>query len=296
MKLGFIGFGGAAYGLAKGLGGSAAGLIDIAFYDSQVETAGQGRLIRTRAAETGATPCKDLGELIQDAEIIISCVTGSVALDVARQAAGRLQPHHLYVDVNTAAPATMEKIGQMLQPLSVPFADVAMLGGIPTFLHEVPCVASGSGAESFKRHLSPYGMDISVVGENPGQASAIKLFRSIFMKGFLAVLIEMLIATRHYRVDAVVLESIARTMEKNDFLETVRLQLAKGVISAERMGHEMETVVQTLTEMGTPATMSAASRDTLAWCSRLGLAEEFDYEMPGSLREIIDALSQAEPR
>ena len=80
-------------------------------------------------------------------------------------------------------------------------------------------------------------------------------------------------------------------MAQNDFLETVRLQLAKGVISAERMSHEMEAVVQTLVEMGLPATMSAATRDTLHWCSGLELAKYFNHETDGSLEEILDALT-----
>ena len=292
MRLGFIGFGAAAYGLAKGLRESAAGELEIGFFDSQSDTPGPNRVIRNRAAETGAGECDDLKELILNTEVVVSCVTAAAALTVAEQAAAQLGPHQLYLDVNTASPETMRKVGRTMQRSSVPFVDVAMMGGIPTFLHRVPCLASGSGAESFRQRFVPYGMDITVVGNEPGQASAIKLFRSIFMKGFLALLIETLSATHRYGVDAVVLESIARTMDKNDFLETVRLQLGKGVISAERMNHEMETVVQTLAELGTPALMSAAARDTLRWCSELDLAAHFNHEIPDSLEKILEALIQ----
>ena len=134
-------------------------------------------------------------------------------------------------------------------------------------------------------------MDITCVGDEPGQATAIKMLRSVFMKGFLALLIETLGATHSYGVDKIVLDSLARTMGKDDFIEIVRQQLAKGVISADRMTHEMEAVVQTLVEMGAPATMSAATRVTLRRCSDLGLAEHFNHEMPESLEEILDALT-----
>ncbi|MCG6931962.1 MAG: DUF1932 domain-containing protein [Desulfofustis sp.] len=288
MKLGFIGFGGAAYGLSKGL--TDAGMLAISFFDSQAAEGDVGAVIGRRAAEVGAKGLDHLAALIDGADIIISCVTGAAALEVARQAAELLQPRHLYVDVNTAAPRVMQEVFAAVEESGAGFADVAMLGAIPAFLHRVPCLASGNGAELFKSRLEPYGMDIRVVGDEPGQASAIKLFRSIFMKGILALLLEMLSATRRYRVDALVLESIATTMEKYDFLETARLQLAKGVIGAERMHHEMEAVVQTLKEMGSPSLMSEATRETLQWCSTLGLDKRFGYEMPEAIEDILEVL------
>ena len=288
-KLGFIGFGGAAYGLAKGLQES--GQINITFFDSMLDDETAGPVITRRAEETYARPCSTLRELIEGAGIIISCVTGSAALAVATRAAPYLRPHHLYVDVNTTSPKTMELVADRLHQSGSPFADVAMMGAVPAFLHQVPCLASGDGSQLFKRLMEPYGMDISCVGDAPGQASAIKMLRSVFMKGFLALLIETLGATHRYGVDSIVLDSLSRTMAKNDFIETVRLQLAKGVISAERMSQEMEAVVQTLKELGAPAAMSVAARDTLRWCSSLELAEHFNFEMPGSLEEILDALS-----
>ena len=288
-KLGLIGFGGAAHGLAKGLQES--GPIDITFFDSMLDDEAAGPVITHRASETHAKSCSTVGELIEGAEIIISCVTGSAALAVATDAAPFLRPHHLFVDVNTTSPKTMELVYDALQQSGTAFADVAMMGAVPAFLHRVPCLASGDGAQEFKRLMEPYGMDITCVGDAPGQASAIKMLRSVFMKGFLALLIETFGATHRYGVDSLVLDSLSRTMAKNDFLETVRLQLAKGVISAERMSQEMEAVVQTLNELGAPATMSVATRDTLQWCSDLKLADYFNYEMPDSLEEILGALT-----
>lgn len=290
MKVGFIGFGGAAYGLAKGL--AEAGLKDMSYYDSLMNVAPNSEVIAKRAEETGATSKDSIEKLLQEADLIISCVTGSVALKVARQAAENLTPQHVYVDVNTSSPGTMEEVYAAIKKSGATFADVAMLGAIPAFLHRVPCLASGSGAERFKAAMQPYDMDITCVGQSPGQASAIKMFRSIFMKGFLALLMEMLSATHRYQVDSVVLESIGKTMEKNTFLETVRLQMAKGVISAERMSHEMEAVVETLDEMGLPSVMASATKDKLGWCAQMGLADHFGHEMVDSLNVILDAMDE----
>lgn len=290
MKIGFIGFGGAAYGLAKGL--RQEGLTEMYYFDSLWETVPNSDVILRHATETGTIFRKSIKALIGEVEIVFSCVTGSVALSVARQASLYLEKHHLFVDVNTASPKTMETVGDVIKESGADFADVAMLGGIPAFLHRVPSLASGNGAGRFKTAMDPYGMDITCVGEVPGQASAIKMFRSVFMKGFLALLIEMLNGTHRYGVDSVVLDSIARTMEKKSFLETVRMQMAKGVINAERMSHEMEEVVETYAEMGIPSVMSSATREKLKWCSRMELADHFGGDMPDSLNEILDAMDE----
>jgi len=63
------------------------------------------------------------------------------------------------------------------------------MGSIPTFLHRVPILASGSGAANFEKVMSSYGMKITCLGSKPGQASAIKMFKSIFMKGFVTLLL-----------------------------------------------------------------------------------------------------------
>lgn len=135
-------------------------------------------------------------------------------------------------------------------------------------------------------------MDIAWVGEVPGQASAIKMCRSIFMKGLVALLLETLTATHRYRVDQTVLASIAASMEKQPFLETVRLQVAKGVVNAGRMTHEMEAVIQTLADMNVPALMSRSTRDKLQWCHDLGLREHFGGEMPKNLETVLAAIEQ----
>jgi 3-hydroxyisobutyrate dehydrogenase-like beta-hydroxyacid dehydrogenase len=290
MTLGFIGFGGAAYGITKGL--KQDGFGDVCFFDPLWDSVPGGDVIKKHATETGAIRKESIELLIQESEVIISCVTGSIALRVAEQALSFLKPDQLFVDVNTASPKIMESVGGLIESGGAAFADVAMLGGIPTFLHRVPCLASGSGAERFKKLMTPFGMDITCIGEIPGQASAIKMFRSVFMKGFLALLMEMLSGTHRYQVDSLVLDSIAKTMGKNSFLETVRLQMAKGVINAGRMSHEMEAVVDTFTEMGLPSVMASAAREKLEWCNRMNLNEHFGGDMPDSLEEILDIIEE----
>ena len=290
MKLAFLGFGGAGYGLSKGL--REAGLQEIYFYDKQWDTPPFGEVIRKRTAETGAVLVKSVEELLNRSDLVISCVTGAVALDVAKSAVPFLTPKHLYADVNTASPKVKEAVAEVVEGTGASFVDVAMMGAIPAFLHRVPMLVSGTGAHRFKEALEPFGTDITWIGEKPGQASAIKMLRSIFMKGLLALLLETLNATHRYQVDQRVLDSLAETMDKTSFLETVRLQITKGAVNADRMAHEMEDVLETLKDLGVPGTMTEATRSKLQWCSGLGLKEHFKGEIPETLEEVLEAIEQ----
>ena len=290
MKLAFLGFGGAGYGLSKGL--REAGLQEIYFYDKQWDMPPFGEVIRKRSAETGAVLVKSVEELLALSDLVISCVTGAVALAVARNAAPYLATRHLYADVNTASPKVKEAVAEVVEGTGASFVDVAMMGAIPAFLHRVPMLVSGTGAHRFKEALDPFGTDITWIGEKPGQASAIKMLRSIFMKGLVGLLLETLNATHRYHVDQRVLDSLAETMDKTSFLETVRLQITKGVVNADRMAHEMEEVLETLKDLGVPGTMTEATRSKLQWCSDLGLKEHFKGEMPETMEEVLEAIEQ----
>jgi 3-hydroxyisobutyrate dehydrogenase-like beta-hydroxyacid dehydrogenase len=288
MKIGFIGFGGAGYGLAKGL--QQAGLTEILFYDRMQQTPPYAEVIRRHAAEIGALPTESTGELLSRIDVVFSCVTGAMAISVAEETAPFLRATHLYADVNTAAPQIKEQVAGIVEKTGAAFVDAAMMGAVPTFLHRVPILASGGGAERFRQCMQPCGMNIRVIGIKPGQASAIKMFRSIFMKGLLSLFLEMLTATHRYGVDETVLGSIAESLDGVPFLETARLQMTKGGVNAERMAHEMEEVIATLEGMGLPAGMSRASMEKLRWCAGFGLRERFGGELPSTLNEVLLAM------
>lgn len=291
MKLGFIGFGVAGYGLANGL--KQTGVNEIYFVDNQWDTPPFKEILRKRAAEIEAVYVGSIQNLTQKTGTVISCVTGSVALLIAEQTAPYLDKNSLYIDVNTAAPMVKENIAAVIERSGAAFVDAAMMGPVPTFLHRVPILASGSGANRFKQAMEPYGMQITCLGEKAGKASGLKMFRSIFMKGLVALLIEMLMATHQYEDNGTVLRSISETMDKNNFMETARVLFPKGVTSAERMAHEMADVEATLEFLNLPSDMTRAVREKLLWCSRFDLRDQFGGEIPQTIDAALDALCDA---
>jgi 3-hydroxyisobutyrate dehydrogenase-like beta-hydroxyacid dehydrogenase len=289
VKLGFIGFGEAAFGIAGGL--KDCGLDYIVAYDSFYNQAPAGELIRKRAADSGVTLLASAQELAAKSEVIIASVIARVAVDVAQTIVPYLTESHIYVDSNAASPMVKEEIGQIIMRSGAQFVDAALMGPIPSFLNKVPVLASGNGAEAFGRLMGPYKMNITCLGEKPGQASAIKMFRSIFMKGYVALLWETLDAANKYKAADLVMKSIAETMDKASFAETAQLLVARGLIHAERRAFEMKEVLKTLEEISVSHIMSMATQKKLEWCAQLQFKEYFSGKPPSNLAAVLDAFN-----
>jgi hypothetical protein len=116
----------------------------------------------------GITHAASDREAVGGAEVVLSVNAAGVALDAALQVAGALAPGALYADLNTASPALKRRLADALP---VQFADVALIGIVPSSGLATPALASGMGAERFATLFRPLGMPVDVVGLRPGDAA-----------------------------------------------------------------------------------------------------------------------------
>src|SRR6185312_1851250 len=97
-SLGFVGFGEAAFHLAKGL--RDAGVKRTVAFDIHMHTPGLGEKIQQRAKET-QTSLVEFSAALAATDVIISAVTADQAADAAKQAAPYLTSRHIYADLNS---------------------------------------------------------------------------------------------------------------------------------------------------------------------------------------------------
>lgn len=292
LAIGFIGFGEAAFHLAKGL--NSEGLRNISAYDKFWDVEPQSALIRQRADEAGVSLTQGLPELCERAQVVFSAVSANLALSLAESACPHLRESHVYVDLNATSPMTKEEIDHVL-PKAVPFVDCAVMGPVPTYGHKVPVTISGRGAGVFKDMMAPYGMNITLMDAPAGSASASKMFRSIFMKGFVVLVLEMLDAGHRYGVEDDVMGSVNKTLTSGPLPDVINGLVGRGVIHSERREHEMEDVIATLDRLGVDSTMSQATQRKLRWCTGLGLKDHFRGLPPEDFHEIFDAIDEIRP-
>lgn len=288
-RVGFIGFGEAASNMAAGMGEE--GLGGMVAYDVAWQDPTYGQLVQERARQAGVTLAADGAALMAQADIIISATSAALAVPVARESAPYLAGK-LYADVNAASPLAMEEVGEVVAGAGGRFADVAMMGPLPSFRHKVPMLASGPAAGEFQEAMTPYGLNITIVGDAPGRASAIKMFRSVILKGLEALALEMMPAAHRFGVDDAVIDGIIASTGLTEFKKLMHGLLTSDAIAAERRMHEMEAVVATLDEMGMDARMSRAARDKLEWSANLGMRDYFGGERPASYLDVLAAMER----
>lgn len=287
MRLGFIGFGEVGFEMAKGY--KEAGLDGILAYDVMQEHPVYGALVKERVKNSGVIMVSAPEQVLEKVDVLIVAVPGSKALDTAKGISGFLQKDTLYVDVSASSPKVKQEIWEEVKGKEVYFADGAMLGPLSVYQQKVPTLISGNGSDLFVKLMLPFGMDLEKVSDVPGEATAIKLVRSIFMKGLPALMLEVLEAASIMKVDHLVLKSLSESMNASPFEQTMNRLITGSSIHAERRVHEMESVIEMLESIDVKPTMSTATRERLQWLASKNLKEKFGGKTPKQWQEVVKA-------
>ncbi len=286
--IGFLGFGEASFNISEGLRDE--GLSDIRAFDAGWQREPYGAVVRERAERAGVTLENSAEDLIGKVDIVICSISANMAVPVAQQVASSLRPDQIYVDLNSAGPDTKVEVEKIIAPHAT-FVDVAVMGTVPGNRHKVPMLAAGKGAPEIADYLNGFGAKVTALEGPAGKASASKMFRSIFMKGYVMLLLEAVVAGRKFGLEDDVLVSIRDTITGGDFLKQVNDLIARGVIHAERREHEMDEVIATLNSLDVDATMSVATKNKLAWCVSQGFREHFNAQPPADYHDIFAVLA-----
>lgn len=285
LSLGFVGFGEAGFELARGL--HSAGTSPIYACDKTPDPA-RSLWLKSRAREAGAIYLESIGEVVNEAEIILSVVPPEASLAAAQEAALQLRPGKMYLDLTSSFPEDMKALSALIEPTGARFVDGAMMGALPVFGHKVLIYVSGPHAGEAAQLLNGRGMNLKEVGHEPGRASAVKLILSISTKGLEALLVEMLLAARHYEVEAPVLSAFGQFFAKGPEAAVDRLVGSDAVHSARRVT-EMESSARLLKNLGIDPIMAEATVRRLKWSASLGLSEYFKGISPEGYKEVIQA-------
>jgi len=288
MKIGFIGFGEAAYCISIGLKGE--GIHDIIAYDVMITHPEVGKVIESRAAEAGVTLMHSNIEVVEQAELLFVAEPSSYALDVCDEIYDHLKAGQIYADVSASTPSVKEKVWDRLRDKDVLFVDAAMLGSLPLDKHKVPIMASGNGAAALCDIMTPYGMKISCASEKAGDASAIKLIRSIFMKGLAGLMLEMLQASEHYQVSDQVVKSVGNSLDGIAFQAHLDRLITGTAIHAKRRAAEIKGSIQLCDEAGIECPMTLASKNKHDLLDSYHFPEKFHGIQPKKWQEILNIM------
>jgi 3-hydroxyisobutyrate dehydrogenase-like beta-hydroxyacid dehydrogenase len=204
------------------------------------------------AKRDGIAAHDDPASVFDKADHILSLVTADQALIAAENAAQHISVGALYFDMNSVAPATKGAAAVVIENAGGHYVDVAVMSPVYPKQMGVPLLVSGPHAEVGAVALRAAGFAyVRIVGDAVGKASAIKMIRSVMIKGVEALTAEMMLAARAADVEAEVLASLGDGWaDKADYnLERMRTH---GV----RRAVEMEESAKTLIGLGIDPVMT----------------------------------------
>ena len=207
------------------------------------------------AAPPGVERADTPADAVVGASLVLSLTAAAHAVDAAESVAPTLGEGQLYADLNTTAPALKREVAVVVARTGAGFADVALLGPVPARGVTTPTLASGGGARRFAELVAPFGMPVEVVGDEPGDAAALKLLRSVFMKGLAAAVLESVEGAKARGADDWLRREIAAVLGE-PLLERL---LAGTVTHAERRLDEIEAAAAYLEELGVEPRVSRAA-------------------------------------
>lgn len=291
LTIGFIGFGEAGSTIARGL--RSAGLERISAYDLKTHDATFGPRIQERAREAQATLVESLQALAAASEIIFSTVTSSSALDAAQQSAPFLTSRHTYADLNSVSPALKQDIERVVGATGASFVEVAVMAPVQPYGHKVPMLLGGAGAKAFAETMTRYGMRMDVLeGAKVGSAAAVKMCRSIVVKGLEALLFECVMAATRFDADRLVFSSLNESFPGIDWKKLADYTSGRVVVHGERRAREMEEVAETLRAIGIDPIMAEATARRQDWSAQMDLRSHFGPEGPKTYREVVDVIAK----
>lgn len=288
LSLGFVGFGEAAYHIARGL--HAAGLTAICAFDIHTNTPGRGEKIKQRVLEAKVTLCDSNEQLAGLCDVILSTVTASEALEAATQIAPHLATRHLYADLNSVSPDLKRSIAQLIDAQGAGFVEIAIMSPVPPKEHRVPMFLGGSHAKNLVSLLSPYGMNLEIVSDEIGAASAIKMCRSIIVKGMEALMLECVLAAVPYGADDRVFMTLEETMPGIKWKDLASYMVGRVIEHGERRAREMEEVAETLRAVGVEPIMTEAIVKVQDWGASLKLLPKLGDKALGDYREVVETI------
>jgi 3-hydroxyisobutyrate dehydrogenase-like beta-hydroxyacid dehydrogenase len=166
----------------------------------RVVAALDGRSERTRAlaVEAGIVDVGALPALVRQADVLLSIMVPAQALRAAQDVATALREAGadlLYVDCNAIAPRTARAVAQAIDSAGGRCVDAGIIGGPPQpdRLGRTRFYASGRHAAAFAA-LSAFGLNVTVLGPEVGQASGYKMCYAAMTKGSQALGAELLVA------------------------------------------------------------------------------------------------------
>ena len=287
-RIAFIGFGEAAQAFLRGWRGEPGFAARVTAYD--IKTASAVKAVRAAKSADYASMqvegAADAPSAIEGSPAIFALVTADQAHTAALAALPGLAKGAFFFDGDSCAPQTKVRTAEAVEAAGGRYVDVAIMAPVYPRMHKAPLLLSGPHAEAAAPLLESLGMTAPIYAGPVGSASAVKMIRSVMMKGLEALVCECVLAGRKAGVIDFVLDSLDDTYPGFDWKARSAYMLERVTTHGLRRAAEMREVAITVDGFGLDSGMSRACVD---WQQRMG-----DLKIKASDEDALDYVRMAD--
>jgi 3-hydroxyisobutyrate dehydrogenase-like beta-hydroxyacid dehydrogenase len=275
-RIGFLGFGEVGQRFAADLRAANANL-ELSTFDLLLHQAAAGDAMRRHASAQRVELTADAGMLASASSLIFSAVTADQTLEAARSLAARPLADVWVIDVNSAAPQTKIECAKVIREAGGRYVEAAVMTSVPPHGIRVPMLLGGEHAAAGEKLLRELGFAAQTVSADLGVASAIKLCRSVIIKGLESLVVESFTAARSLGVEKQVLASLQETYPQFDWEKQGDYLFSRVIQHGKRRAEEMRASAEMISGTmigGIAATAIALRQDSIAALRVLGVFED----------------------
>jgi 3-hydroxyisobutyrate dehydrogenase-like beta-hydroxyacid dehydrogenase len=223
------------------------------------EPASRGALLE-RARRAGVQTADSLEAAVADADLVISAVTAASSPVVAQRAGKAMRAGQIFLDINSCSPETKRVNAAAVQGSGADYVEAAVMAPVPPQRLKVPMLLGGQRASDLAPVLRALGMNATFIATEIGVASAVKMCRSVVIKGLEALALESMLAARRFGAEKEVLSSLQGTFPQMGWTDKLPDYLISRVAEhGRRRAAEMREVAHTLEDVGIEPTMALAT-------------------------------------
>jgi 3-hydroxyisobutyrate dehydrogenase-like beta-hydroxyacid dehydrogenase len=249
-------------------------------------------------ATQGSAPCAGLDsqpyvtaaaspeQLARRSDLIISAVTAAQDIIAAESIAGAIRDGAFFLDLNSVSAETKHRCAILIDTAGGRYVEAAVLSPIQPLRIASPILLGGPNAQEFLPLSETLGFSgASVFSTAIGGASAVKMCRSIVIKGLEALFTECLVTARQYGVEEDVIASLDDLLTSRNCRSLAQYMLERSIMHGVRRAEEMREVVTTVAASGVDPWMSEACVNRQQWAAQFSAALEHD-----DLASILDSI------
>jgi 3-hydroxyisobutyrate dehydrogenase-like beta-hydroxyacid dehydrogenase len=264
-NIGLVGYGEVGRILAEDL---RKGGLRVAAYDLKLST-DQAPILRDHATAHGVTLATSHADLAASADFIVSAVTASQAVPVAQACAPTIKRGAWFLDFNSASPGAKQRAAALIDGHGGRYVEGAVMTSIPPYRLKVPLLLGGKGAAELAPLLVALGFNAKVASDELGVASAVKMCRSVMIKGLEAMVIESFTTARAYGVEDAVLASLGETFPGINWEKQAAYFFQRVIEHGRRRSEEVREVAETVREAGLTPWSAQGTAERQAWVADL---------------------------